>query len=60
MDRLIVAEKLESLRRCLNRIQQKTPLEEETLSQGDTQKAGRDHFALMHSQKPTTPLGMGG
>ena len=33
MDRLIVSEKLESLRRCLNRIQQKTPLEKETLSQ---------------------------
>ena len=33
MDRLIVSEKLESLRRCLTRIQQKTPPEQETLSQ---------------------------
>ena len=24
------------------------------------QKAGRDHFSAKQSQKPTTPLGMGG
>ena len=33
MDRVIVAEKLESLRRCLRRIQEKTPTEIETLTQ---------------------------
>ena len=33
MDRLILSEKLESLRRCVQRIEQKTPLEIETLIQ---------------------------
>lgn len=33
MDRLILSEKLESLRRCTDRVKEKTPLEIETLAQ---------------------------